>query len=378
MSPAAKSLRLLGAVIVVACVGAVGKVIASAGTAPLPASAPEPLAEAVALTVAPVALRAEAWPTFVHTSGAVMAREEIAIAAEVDQVRLIKVAVDVGDTVRQGQVLALLDDAQLRLEAAELEAARESVAVALRLARATLTRSRSLTAGGAASRQDLERQEAEADTAQAEHARLSARLALKRLQLARTRIVAPRAGVISRRSASTGAVVAVGEELFRVLRDQQLEWRAELSSMQLARVRAGQRVRIQAPDGPAATGTVRQVAPTLSATSRLGLAIVDLAPGEAAVRAGMFTQGRIAIGDAQAQVLPASAVVLRDGRTQVARLVGEGRTRRVQLVAVSTGRRQDGDVEIVEGLRPGEEVVRAGAGLLGDGDAVRIAAEAVQ
>lgn len=370
MRPAARSWVGLVAVVVVACIGALGKVIASDAPA-------APPAEATALTVAPVAVRPDVWPTFVHATGPVAAREEIAIAAEVDRARLVKVVVDVGDVVRQGQLVALLDDAQLRLEADELQAERERVAVALRLARMTLARSRSLTAGGAASRQDLERQEAEADTAQAEHQRLSARLALKRMQLARTRILAPGAGVVSRRTASTGAVVAAGDELLRLLPDQPLEWHAELTAAQLLRVEAGQRVHLQSPDGRTATGTVRRVAPTVSVTSRLGRAVVAL-PRGSPVRAGMFTEGRIAIGESTALVLPASAIALRDGRPQVARLLGEGPTRRVQLVTVSTGRRQDDDVEVTDGLRAGEDVVRDGAGLLGDGDHVRLVAEAVR
>lgn len=366
MKRVSRPLCLLGAVIVIACVGAVSRVLASA-------AAPPPPPDAVALTAAAVAVRSEVWPTYVHTAGPVAAREEIGIAAEVGQVRLVEVRVDVGDRVREGQLVARLDGTQLRLEAVELDAERVRAAAALRLARSTLARSRSLESGGAVSRQELERQEADADTARAEHDRVSARLALKRLQLARTRIVAPRAGVVSRRTALAGAIVASGEELFRVVRDHQLEWRAELTSSQLALVASGQGVQLQAPDGGAAAGSVRQVAPMVSTTSRLGLAVVDLAPGSA-LRAGMFTEGRIAIGDAAALVLPASSIVVRDGRPRVARLTGSGPTRRVDFVAVGTGRRQGRDVEVTDGLSVGDDVVREGAGLLGDGDRVRLAA----
>ena len=89
-------------------------------------------------------------------------------------------------------------------------------------------------------------------------------------------VLAPDDGVVSVRSATVGAVVAPGTELFRLIRQGRLEWRAEVAATDLARLSVGQNVRVQPVGGPALTGTVRMVAPTLDPQTRNALVYVDL------------------------------------------------------------------------------------------------------
>ncbi|MFI4982329.1 MAG: efflux RND transporter periplasmic adaptor subunit, partial [Nevskiales bacterium] len=109
-----------------------------------------------------------------------------------------------------------------------------------------------------------------------------------------------------------GSVVQPGSELFRLVRQGRIEWRAELTAEQLSQVRIGQKARIRLPDGKTAEGTVRMLSPTLDSSSRKALAYIDLAAGSAA-RAGMFAQGEILFGTASALTVPHTAVLLRDG-----------------------------------------------------------------
>lgn len=338
-----------------------------------PSSTTPTPAPATTLTVNATSVRSAIWPNRVQAGGAIVPSDEVGITAEVGGARIAQVLVDVGDSVEEGQVLARLDDAMLKAEEAELGAELLRASAELRQARATLERSNSLDLGSAISEHEMEQHRAQAETAEAERAKVSARLAQRRLLLQRTVLRAPHAGVVSSRTAMTGSVVDIGQELFRVLRDRRMEWRAELTAAQLAQVAQRQPVKLQLPDGSSADGTVRKVAPTVDTRSRMGVAYAVLRP-DSRVRAGMYATGSIDIGAAPALVVPASAVVVRDGRSSVARLTSSGAIRRAVIVPVQVGRRHGAEVEVVSGLAVGDEVVQSGAGLLGDGDLVRLVA----
>jgi HlyD family secretion protein len=184
-----------------------------------------------------------------------------------------------------------------------------------------------------------------------------------------TRIVAPSAGVVSRRTATVGAVIQPGTELFRVIRDGELEWRAELPGHSLVRITPGAKTRIALDDGRTLDAKVRMVAPTIDAATRNGLLYVSLPPG-AALRAGGHARGEILVDSATALSLPESSVISRDGYAFVY-LIGKDDIAR--LTRVETGSRQRGLVEIIGGLPADARVVGTGAGFVKDGDLVRIA-----
>src|SRR5690606_12268829 len=87
------------------------------------------------------------------------------------------------------------------------------------------------------------------------------------------------------------------------------------------------------------------------------------------LRAGMFAQGRLALGRAQALLVPGEAVVRRDGRAYVFTVGDDGRVRERGVV---TGGAHGDLVEVRDGLAQGDRVVARGAGFLGDGDLVRV------
>lgn len=311
-----------------------------------------------ALTVTATQPRDVNWPVTLSASGALAPWQEASVGTQIGSYQLIDVRVNVGDRVRRGQLLARLDPALLRAEEAQLVAGFEQ-------AEANRKRALGMQGSGAISEQEVLRFVTEARTAQAA-------LAAKRTQLRYTNVVAPDDGTISARSATLGAVVPAGEELFRLIRKDRLEWRGELTAAQLAGVRIGQEIALELPDGSAAMATVRQIAPALSNDTRLALVYADIRPGSSA-RAGMFAKGEVERGTRPALVVPAESVVIRDGRDNVLVLAGSGATPRVALRGVTVGRRQGRDVEIVRGLRSGERIVVEGAGFLKDRDHVRVA-----
>jgi len=322
--------------------------------------APEPATQArPALTVTLATPKREIWPDTITASGVIAPWQEASIGTLIGSYQLIEVRVNVGDQVRAGQVLARLNPALLLAEEAQLRARAEQ-------ADANHKRALALQASGAISGQELLAAETEAKTA-------AALLAAKRLELRYTWVRAPDDGVITARTATLGAVMPAGQELFRMIRQNRLEWRGELTASQLARVALGQRIALQLPDGSGASAIVRQTAPALDAQSRLAIVYADLAPGGTA-RAGMYVTGEIAVGEASALTVPAECVVVRDGRSHVA-VAGSGPTPKVTLRTVTPGRRRGDAIEIRSGLVGRERLVRRGAAFLAEGDVVRIVAQ---
>jgi HlyD family secretion protein len=110
------------------------------------------------------------------------------------------------------------------------------------------------------------------------------------------------------------------------------------------------------------------VSPVVDAQSRNGSVYIELT-GTKNLKAGMFAQGELELGRNTALTVVQSAVVVRDGYSYVFSVSPEGR---VSQVKVSAGRRMEGRIEILEGIKADAKVVSSGAGFLSDGDLVRV------
>lgn len=313
----------------------------------------------------------------ISANGNIEAWQEAVIGANVTGLILSDVKVNVGDVVKKGQVLATFSSQTV---AAELEQSRaraaEAEASALE-AEANAERARKVADSGALSEQQLNQYLTAAQTARA---RAKAQLAAERAQavrLADTRIVAPDDGVISSRTATVGAVPP-GNELFRLIRQGRLEWRAEVPAPQLALLKPGMPVRIDAGSGITVPGKLRMVAPSVDPKTRNGIVYVDLPASESgagSARAGMFAAGEFEIGQSDGLTLPQSAVMVRDGYSFVFVV---GADSKVAQTKVTLGRRVDERVEILTGISADSRVVVSGGGFLTDGDLVRVVAPASQ
>lgn len=328
-----------------------------------PASAAKP-----ALTVTTTQPQKADWPLTIAGNGSIAAWQEAVIGAEANGLRLVEVAAQVGDRVRKGQVLARLNSDSLAAERAASRASLVEAQASMAEAQANAERARQLQASGAISTQQIQQYTTGEATAQARVASLKARLQADDVRLAQARILAPDDGVIASRSATLGAVVTPGQELFRLIRQSRLEWRAEVAAADLARLAPGMPARVQPAGGAPVQGTVRLVAPTVDAATRNGLVYVDLPAGGAA-KAGMFARGDVEVGRASGLTLPQSAVLLRDGFAYVFRITPDSK---VVQTKVSVGRRLGDRIEITSGLDAGAAVAASGAGFLADGDLVRI------
>jgi HlyD family secretion protein len=311
-------------------------------------------------------------PIALSANGSIAAWQEAIISSESEGLKLVEVKANVGDRVRAGQVLATFSSDRGRAEVAQAKASLgEAQANALE-ATGNADKARTLQASGALSDQQINQYLTLATTAQAKLEASRAALNVQQLRLTQTRLLAPDDGVISSRNATVGAVVGSGVELFKMIRGGRLEWRAETTSAEVARIKPGDRASVLAASGARVEGRVRMVAPTVDTATRTALVYVDL-PLNADLKAGMYAKGDFALGASDALTLQQQTLVLRDGFTYAMR-VEENNT--VRLVKLQTGRRAGDAVEIVQGARLGEKFVSRGAGFLADGDTVKIVQQA--
>lgn len=331
---------------------------------------PEKTEAKAALTVELVSPFSSRWPDVLQINGNVAAWQESVVGAEQDGLKLAEVLVDVGDLVATGQVLARFDPEISREELALAEAQVAQLEAQSALSSDKAARARRLEGSGTVSTEDLLRYDTDEKTSAAQLASAKAQLRLRRLLLLRTEVLAPDDGVVSSRSAAVGAVAGAGTELFRLIRRGRLEWRASVPADQLPRVSRGQRAILRNVDLVENGGLVRQVAPTVDPANLNGLVYVDL-PANTQLRAGMFVSGELLLGESAALHVPESSLVFRDGFRYVMKI---DRTNRVRQTKVATGRRLDGEVEIVEGeLSSADRIVYAGGVFLNEGDLVRVA-----
>ena len=302
----------------------------------------------------------------VAATGTVNARDELIIGSDASGVRLLEVMVDVGSRVQKGQLLARADDAQLQAQLAQQVAQVKQAQAENAQAIANLERAERLT--DFFSVETVQTRRTSAATASAKVDLAVAQLAELRVKIAQTRVLAPASGVISRKSATVGAVVQPGNELFRLIRDGELEWRAELPSHSIAQIQPGAVARIVLDNGDSLHSTVRMVAPTMDSGTRNGLVYVSLPKG-VSLKHGGYARGEILIDQAEALSVPEASVISRDGNAFVFTV---SQSSIAQLTHVAAGTRQRGRVEISAGLRPQDRIVGKGAGFVKDGDLVRV------
>lgn len=301
-------------------------------------------------------------------NGNIAAWQEAVIGSESAGLRLADVRVNVGDVVKKGQVLATFSGDTVQAEVAQARASLAEAEAAAADAAANAERARTLSATGALSQAQINQYLTTGQTAKARVEAARAALQAQQVRQRNTQVLAPDDGVISSRTATVGAVVGSGAELFRLVRRGRLEWRAEVASNELPKVRVGQKARVTAASGVTVEGTVRALAPTVDPQTRNALVYVDL-PANGDVRAGMYARGEFMLGRIEQLTVPQSAVVVRDGFASVFEVAADGK---VAMRRVTIGQRAGDRIAIAEGVKPAMKLVERGAAFLNDGDVVQV------
>ncbi|WP_300452133.1 efflux RND transporter periplasmic adaptor subunit [Accumulibacter sp.] len=261
-----------------------------------------------------------------------------------------------GVAVAKGSVLIALDAAT---QAAELEQARASFA----LAQANHQRSLDLFARQFISQQAL-------DNTQAGLKVQAAAVAVALARFEKMRIRAPFSGIVGLRNVSVGDYVKEGQELVNLEDIRTLKIDFRLPEAYLGRLEPGQRLEVasDAMPGRLFPAVLDAIDPLIDAGGR-AIALRALLPnGEGQLRPGMFVRVRLLFEKRSDVLLIPEHAVVPDRKAPYVYRVADGKARRAPI---RTGTRRDGQVEVVEGLAAGDEIVTAGQLKLRDGAAVR-------
>lgn len=200
-----------------------------------------------------------------------------------------------------------------------------------------------------------------------------ARILQLEAEIDQTIIKAPTDGKIVRRDVHLGEISSAGKTMFTMVRDGRLELRALIPEVDLPKIKPGMAVKLTASgdDGAASvSGRVREISPAVDEKTRLGVARIDVPAAGSVLKPGLFFHADIDLGSQKALVVPSRAVLNRNER-EVVFLFSDGKA--IQR-NVNVGEPLKGDeIEIISGLKPGEEVIVSGAGFMKDGDRVRVA-----
>lgn len=343
---------------------------------PIQVRAAQPGTARPALTVTVIQPQIANLPATIRANGNIAAWQEASVGAQVGGLRIAEVRVNVGDHVKRDQILAVFAKETVLAEVAVQKAQESEAVAALADAEANAARAKSLKSSGALSAQQISQYLTAQQTAAARVQAARAHRQTQELRLKFTEVLAPDDGVISARQASVGAVVPVGAELFKMLRQNRLEWRADVVSEELSQIKPGMSVDVFPASfikgQPPLVGTVRVIGPTVDPQARTAIVYVDL-PVQSIdgppVRAGMFATGVFNLGDSKGLTLPQESVVMRDGFSYVFKL---GAGQRVEQVRVEVGRRVSARIEVLSGISASDEIVESGAGFLVNDDLVSV------
>jgi len=333
----------------------------------------EPADPAVAAQSASLAVtlaRAEQRPIerSLVASGPVTAWEEMQLGVELNGLRVTALHADVGQAVHKGDVLLEIDHRTLDSDLRQAQASAAEAQAGVTLAKVNLWRGQEMAKSQLISASALDNLKASLVQAEARAATTGAQRDGVQMRRDFASLRAPDDGVISKRMVQPGQVVMAGAELLRMIRQGRLEWRPELAEADLAKVKIGAVVNLRDANGQSVSGQVRAVSPGVDTATRTGTIYADL-PQPGALKAGTFVEGRIITSASTGLLVPSTAVVMRDGYAYVFTVDAQNIVHRVR---VTVGAAQGEQVEVLDGLKPGEAVVATGAGFLGDGDKVRV------
>ncbi|MES2834501.1 MAG: efflux RND transporter periplasmic adaptor subunit [Pseudomonadota bacterium] len=280
------------------------------------------------------------------------------LAARADGV-ITRVSLRLGDSVRAGQTVALIESR----EASTIAAERSAAQARLTSARQALAREQRLFDAQITARQDLEAAQTVLAEAEAESRRTASAAAAARVSGdgRSTGVVSPISGRVTESNATLGAFVTAGTELFHVANSNQIEIQAAVSAADAGRIAPGDRASITLPEGEV-QATVRSITPGVDAESRAATVILNVS-GVGGLRPGQAISVRIFTRDGQASdgvSVPEEAIQTVEGREVVFVRTATG----FVPAPVMVGQRTAGRAQIISGLSAGQTVATRNAFLL--------------
>jgi membrane fusion protein, multidrug efflux system len=307
----------------------------------------------------------------IRASGDLNARLHTTIAAEIEG-RVTGIAVDEGGSVKAGAVVLEIDPERRRLELAAHRAEVAQAEANLEKERRQTERMRKLHTQNISSQQKLEEAETALTLARSRVEAERAALGVTERALADASVTAPFAGMIARRTVQLGEFVQPGKALVELVALDPLEVVFALTELDTERVRTGQSIQVSVGAFPDRVfdGVVTFISPTVDPATRTLRIKAEIDNSEGHLRPGLFARVSLGVSPRSGVVMvPEEAVIQRsDG----ALLFKVGPDNRVKRIAVTTGARDSGRVEVRGDIAPGDRVVQRGHGGLVDGAAVAV------
>lgn len=311
------------------------------------------------------AIQAQKLSTTISVTASIQAdQDRIARVAPRTEARITSAPAKLGDRVRQGQVLASLDSVDVGEAYANLVQARSE----LRIAEADLQRAESLVKDEIIPRKDFLKAQSDREKASA-----SVRAASDKLRMlggnpsagergvSGFSVVAPFSGVVIEKKATIGDLATPSEPLFTVADLSRVWILADLPETALAHVRLGAQARVTVPSYPAETfsGRVSHIGAALNKDTRTVAARIEVPNADGRLKPDMFATAVIEIGSDNREVisLPDPAIVILQGQPSIFVFEQGAYVAR----AVQPGERSGGRTVVTAGIKPGDQVVTAGA-----------------
>jgi RND family efflux transporter MFP subunit len=276
--------------------------------------------------------------------------------------RVARMMVAEGDRIREGQVLAKIDDRPFRDQLQQAQAAVDQAKANLENSRLNLQRNEKLLERGIAARKDVEDARTQSSVNKALLSQAEAALSLARLNLARTEVRSPLTGMIVKRLLSVGEQVdgTAAQPVFEVASASEVELFGNVPALYLDKIRVGQALRISADafPGKAFQSQIVAISPAVDPSTNVGLVRIRIANGAGLLRLGMFLTAQVPLEThCNVLVVPLGAVYRdQDGNAEIYRVEGE----KAEAVPVKLGLETKDRVELLSGAQEGETIILGG------------------
>jgi RND family efflux transporter MFP subunit len=276
--------------------------------------------------------------------------------------RIARMTVAEGDRVREGQVLAKIDDRAFRDQVQQAQAAVDQAKANLENSGLNLQRNEKLLERGIAARKDVEDARTLANVNKALLSQAEAALSLARLNLGRTDVRSPLTGMIVKRLLSVGEQVdgTAAQPVFEVASAAEVELFGNVPALYLDKIRVGQALRIstEAFPGKVFQSRVVAISPAVDPSTNVGLVRIRIANRAGLLRLGMFLTAQVPLETHRKALVAPLAAVYRDqdGNPEIYRVEGE----KAEAVPVKLGLETKDRVELLSGAQEGETIILGG------------------
>lgn len=321
--------------------------------------------EVAPINVTTIKVTRKTFNVYEETIGIIYNFEANEISSEV-AARVLKVNVNLGDHVKKGQVLAVLDPSEFVNNANAQRAEIKRINAVLADQRLTLTRYKKLIKKGFISQADVDSAQADVDSSLASLKNAKATLANNQIKIEKSRIINDKAGIVQDIQVAKGDFANIGTELFNVVDNTHLTVIIGLPESFLPKLHKGAEVLLTVPgrEQPVRS-TIKELKPLIDETSRSVQVVVEVNNSQLNLKPGGTLPVNVLLErKTNAMVLPEECIVERMAGDVVYVVNPDGRT--VSEKLIKAGVNKNGTVEIISGVSVNDTVVLSGAGFLSD------------